>query len=154
MSTFQSTKRFCALEHCLVTYRAVPLQPLWNAVMVIFHGDTCITTHAVAIINTQTFARSTHIAERTVVNVFVCRVVIEITNVACVSSKGLASRLTFRVDTFITCGLKSTAPHTQDFLDFISIQRRVFLFCCHFTSLITAESACVKPARGRMTNFT
>jgi hypothetical protein len=144
VSAFQSSERFRALEHCLVTDGTIPLQPLRDAMMIVLDGNASVAAHAVIVVDAQSLAGPTNVAERAVIYGFARGVVVEVANVARVPREGLPPRMTYGVDAFIARGLQGAANHAEYFSNLVSVQRRVFV---HLASLLAAEPARVQPAR-------
>lgn len=151
--TPKTTEGFRALKHGLVANGTVSLKSLRNAVMIIFKGDTGVASHAVAVIDAQTFSCSANIAERAVVNILSRRVVVKIANLARVPGERLSPQQAIGVHARLARGLQRTALHAQNLRNLVSVQRRVLVLGGHFTVLFAAEAAGVEPSRIRVTKF-
>ena len=88
VSALESTQGFRALEHGLVADGAIALESLGDAVVIVLQRYASITAHAVTVVNAQTLARSTYVAEWAVVYGFVGRVVVEVAYFAGVAREG------------------------------------------------------------------
>jgi hypothetical protein len=142
--TLHPTQGLGTLKHGLVTNRTIALKTLRNTVMLTSQGHTGIAPHTMPIIYPKTLTRSTNIAKWTMVYCLVERIIVKVANLARISAEGLSPRFTLGIYAFVRRRLKCIASHAQNFFDFVSIQWRVLVLCCHFTTLLAAKTTCVE----------
>jgi hypothetical protein len=99
-----------------------------------------------SIVDAQTKPGTTHITERTVIDVLVWAIVVEVADIATVLGVGSAVRLALRIDASVVRRLQCTTAHAEDLGYSISIKGRISIFHGHLTLLFAAKSARVEPA--------
>ena len=102
MTALHSTQRFCRFKHGLLTYWAAALQPLRDAYMsIIFcHINACIAPHTMTKVNTESFSFPAYVAIRTVINLLILVIIVEIANGTNIFRKRSPIRITIGIDTF------------------------------------------------------